>query len=324
VLEKYAGEPVCRRRLRDEDILRMGLDRLRDGIDDKCVGESSKKLETVNLNLEKDEFKIVKMNDYSKLLIVLCVLKELGLVHRDIRPANVLRDKNSGKLTLIDFAFCCDEDEEICFAGGVSCASDHVLRSIKSNPSQKFKMCWRDDFNSWVRCWMLISNEKVAEGHRHVQRSDNLSTMASELRYFWSDVGHFPKFGSDISSVLGVEDVWELSCKAPSLISFISYFEGKDGIYGEDFKPLVGLNVFRNMFKVVLEAVLDYLLSKPSDLSVEKIIEFLGYFDSSSLIGVFDKDIFQILLKIKLSISGNEINEMKKLRTDLDNLKMVE
>jgi serine/threonine protein kinase len=294
-----------------------------DDSDDKRIGGLSGKLKTFKLNVEKDEFRSVEMKDYSKLLIVLYVLKELGFVHRDIRPANVLRDRSCGKLTLIDFAFCCDEDEENYFAGGVSCASDYVLENLIRNPSKEFKMCWRDDLNSWVRCWMLISNEEVAERHRHVQRSDNLKLIALEFARFWNDVDFFPFFERGIDAVLGVEDVWELTRKVPSLISFISYFKSKIR-NSKNYKKQVGLDIFKNMFEIVLKALVNYLISDNS-LNCKNFKSFLRYFDPSSLIEELEttEKIYKTISKIKDAIDENQRNEIKKLIIALNNLKIA-
>jgi serine/threonine protein kinase len=316
VLEEYAGEPVCKRRIRDEEILRMELS---NNTDAKDIGDLSGKLETVHLNVEKVEFESVEMRDYSKLLIVLYVLKELGLVHRDIRPANVLRNTDSGKLTLIDFAFCCDVDEENYFAGGVSCASNYVLQSLSVNPSEKLKMCWRDDLNSLVRCWILMSNEEVAEGHRLVQRSDSLSLMASQLQNFWSDVGIFPFFAEGVDAVLGVEDFWELTRKIPSLMSFISYFRAKTE-KNEEYRRKVGLEVFMNMFKVVFKALLDCLLSAGANLNVD-ILRFYRCYDCFSLLDRM-RPIHHLVNSIRYSIEDRNIQKMKDLSLILNDFKL--
>jgi hypothetical protein len=65
VLEEYAGEPFCKRRIRDEEILRMELNNNTDAED---IGDLSGKLETVNLNAEKVEFGSVEMRDYSNII----------------------------------------------------------------------------------------------------------------------------------------------------------------------------------------------------------------------------------------------------------------
>jgi serine/threonine protein kinase len=307
--------------MRDEDILRMGLDNLCDGDGDlsKKVGKGE------NMKMKEDEVEKIVMKDYSRLLLVLFVLKVLGYVHRDIRPANILRDATTGNLTLIDFAFSCEDGEENYFAGGVSCASSSVLNQLVKNPNAKFEMSWRDDLNSWVRCWILVSNGEIAEMHRLLDRSDNLSSAARIFREFWSSMGLFPSFGEDVDMFLGMEDIWEVVNKVPELMSFISYVKPHNRKEEDDERLLkVGISVFETMFKVVLRAVIDYVL-RPGSYVDSSIKIFVDCYDCSSLLNPFTESshVRDHIGAIINSFCYNQKEKLKELKLELEKM-MVE
>ena len=59
----------------------------------------------------------IEINDYDfiKALIIMCkslqTLHQLGFVHRDIKPGNILYNNDNNKLSLIDFGVCIPYNE---------------------------------------------------------------------------------------------------------------------------------------------------------------------------------------------------------------------
>jgi hypothetical protein len=218
---------------------------------------------------------------YIDLLPVLCAMDIFQVVHRDIRQANVVQDKE-GKMTLIDFGCSCYAKESVSFAGGLHCASPYVLEMLTSHKT-KFEVCCEDDLISWVRFFILLGNEDLQKRFDSIIRSDNVIYMALSFRCFWTDVEIFPKIRRLFSVKkeeieLKAEDIWYIWKVLPQFMLF-------EPIHKEDdVRDNKALKILKGPFLTLLilyEKIKNFSLKS---VNLEDIFELLDHFNSMDML----------------------------------------
>ncbi|KAG2393587.1 hypothetical protein C9374_007118 [Naegleria lovaniensis] len=103
-----------------------------------------------------------------------------GICHRDIRPENIMKNGNDGKLIFIDWGFACKADEMTQFAGTVSFCADEYLECI-FHPHGFKSYKTKYDCESLLKtfCYWASSNKfhSVSRNEFH---------KAREARKFWN------------------------------------------------------------------------------------------------------------------------------------------
>jgi serine/threonine protein kinase len=164
------------------------------------------------------------VSHYMDLLPVLSAMDILGIVHRDIRMANVVRDAK-GKMTLIDFAYSCYANESVSFAGGLHCASPYVLGKLNLS-NTKFEVSCEDDLISWIYFFVLARNKELQERFDLIPRWNDTFHMAAVFSNFWNDIDIFPAIEGLSSSKkegeLKAKDIWYIWRMLPQLVLFES------------------------------------------------------------------------------------------------------
>ncbi len=76
---------------------------------------------------------------------------DLGYVHRDVRPDNILRLQFSQQPLLIDFGYAARADEMVPYSGTLHYASKEVLMHLHEQPYVPFKFHPKNDLISLVQ-----------------------------------------------------------------------------------------------------------------------------------------------------------------------------
>jgi serine/threonine protein kinase len=118
----------------------------------------------------------------------------MGVVHRDIRPANILRRKLSPEekrkhkgedeiLTLIDFGGVVAQNTNHDFFGTLETASSSLLNILKQDdPPEFIQMTPADDMESLMKCLILTATHPF-----HSFEPSGVQTLKS-LAVHWGDV----------------------------------------------------------------------------------------------------------------------------------------
>jgi thiamine kinase-like enzyme len=188
---------------------------------------------------------------YMELLLVLSVMDILGVVHRDIRMANVVKD-GKGKMTLIDFAYSCYANENVPFAGGLHCASPYILENL-SLSNTKFEVSCEDDLISWIYFFVLARNEELQKQFDLIPRFNNTFHTASIFSNFWIKLNIFPAI-ERLSSLekegeLKAKDIWYIWRMLPQFVLFESVSKNPN------IKTLKVLENFLLTFVIISEKI---------------------------------------------------------------------
>ena len=91
------------------------------------------------MELVCDKIDYFERNDLDKIIDTLQQAHSKGILHRDLRKCNILKDKDSRAIRVVDWGYAVDACISQPFAGGLDCASDSVLESVIERRSIVYK-----------------------------------------------------------------------------------------------------------------------------------------------------------------------------------------
>ncbi|AJF97082.1 hypothetical protein TW95_gp0348 [Pandoravirus inopinatum] len=114
-------------------------------------------------------------------LDVMTAAHVVGIVHRDFRPANLLRTTDGGRVLVNDWGFAAEADAIEPHRGTLAYASDAVLAHMIAGHTQ-FGVARADDLESLVRTLYVMSGRSVAMG---MPAGRDLAARAARLMRMW-------------------------------------------------------------------------------------------------------------------------------------------
>jgi len=121
----------------------------------------------------------------------------VGVVHRDIRPSNVLELEVGKDILLIDWGFATTNNNPVPYSGTLHYAADEILRQ---DDLSSFVFCSRHDLHSFIRTVYMVNHSSIRKRLSKLSLSErgkivefyeknlpiewtNLSTACDELDY---------------------------------------------------------------------------------------------------------------------------------------------
>ncbi|QBZ81533.1 Protein kinase catalytic domain containing protein [Pandoravirus celtis] len=114
-------------------------------------------------------------------LDVMTAAHAVGIVHRDFRPANLLRTIDGSRVLVNDWGFAAEADAVEPYRGTLAYASDAVLAHMIAGHTQ-FRVSRADDLESLVRTLYIMSGRSVAMG---MPAGRDLAARAARLMRMW-------------------------------------------------------------------------------------------------------------------------------------------
>ncbi|CAH1759860.1 7150_t:CDS:2 [Entrophospora sp. SA101] len=107
-------------------------------------------------------YKIYSFNklDLDRIINIIQNVHTQGIVHRDLRRCNILRDRDTGTVHVMDWGYAVNIiNLSLPFAGGLDCASDLVLESVRDRKEIVYQKS--DDLISLLRSFYLVLHGQV-------------------------------------------------------------------------------------------------------------------------------------------------------------------
>jgi hypothetical protein len=268
------------------------------------------------------------MEKFKELLIVLAVQQIYRIVHRDIRPPNVLWLDYC--LAIIDHAFCIDADILDFFSGGPHCASPNVTEKLVSfgnrnlsKGEKKLVYTCEDDLFSWLRCWILTTNISLLLSYERIPRDNITANFSFHVQSLWETLLFYPAIEQDPSGQtrMSVGDMWCLITKFPELMYFPSIHRLKgsqklrnDAIFGE--------TVLNSLYIKMVNVCYNACLYNGKDVGkAQALAKFFNpnvLIVDNTLVDINVGDEYDTLLEIFKNIKKKKINEVKNIGRKLN------
>lgn len=138
---------------------------------------------------------------------------DLGYVHRDVRPANIMFHDDSAHL--IDWSFAVKTSEltaPVSFAGTTRCAHGDLLRAAfgASGGAYRYLPKPSDDFHAWVRACYLLAFPRLDKFLRRIAGSEAHPDVANLIN-FWNNVFGCSPLWAELRDAASVCDVGNLA-----------------------------------------------------------------------------------------------------------------
>ncbi|RHZ62266.1 hypothetical protein Glove_341g79 [Diversispora epigaea] len=133
----------------------------------------------------------LQKKDIKDIITTLQKVHSLGIIHRDLRKYNFLRDSN-GNILVIDWGYSFYSSDNAEFAGALECMPDEVLKSLSKG--EKIVYGGKVDLMCFVRSFYLMLH-RPSLNRPSFDKDDDIKKRAERLLIFWS--------------IHGKSDVWE-------------------------------------------------------------------------------------------------------------------
>lgn len=100
-----------------------------------------------------DKIDYYEKNNLDRIIDTLQQAHSKGILHRDLRKCNILKDRDSRTIRVVDWGYAVDVHTSQPFAGGLDCASDLALKSVIERRSIVYQKS--DDLVSLLRSFYL-------------------------------------------------------------------------------------------------------------------------------------------------------------------------
>ena len=133
-------------------------------------------------------YKIYSFNklDLDRIIKIIQNVHAQGIVHRDLRRCNILRDRDTGTVQVMDWGYAVNINLSLPFAGGLDCASDLVLESVRDRKEIVYQKS--DDLISLLRSFYLVLHGQVDSVALPLGNT-NCQEYASRMLDFWKIYG---------------------------------------------------------------------------------------------------------------------------------------
>ncbi|CAJ0763595.1 2463_t:CDS:1, partial [Entrophospora sp. SA101] len=121
--------------------------------------------------------------DLDRIINIIQNVHAQGVVDRDLRRCNILRDRDTGTVQVVDWGYAVNIiNLSSPFAGGLDCASDLVLESVRDRKEVVYQKS--DDLISLLRSFYLVLLGQVDSVALPLGNA-NCQEYASRMLDFW-------------------------------------------------------------------------------------------------------------------------------------------
>jgi hypothetical protein len=173
--------------------------------------------------------------------------------------------------------------------------------NVNTEMGEEFVVSAEDDLWSWIRCWILGSDERMAKKYSEIERENDLRIMAFKFFALWNGLIYFPRFIVKWDS--GAEDLYKMAVQYPLLMSFQSCkYESQN-----DSDLDVFVDKFRETFIHIVRACAEYVVESKTECTLSRMRDFVESFYFNWLLDkAYDYSVCTIITEIVYKISAEE------------------
>ncbi|CAG8645549.1 16081_t:CDS:2 [Funneliformis caledonium] len=129
----------------------------------------------------------LQKKDISPLVKTIKRVHDSGILHRDLRKCNLLRDANSGSVVICDWGYSVFINESNYFAGGLEIATDDILQNLIEGENEFIYEC-QFDLISFVRMFYLMLHcptlKRLSHEENWISKNEIIISTAKKMQEF--------------------------------------------------------------------------------------------------------------------------------------------